>query len=148
MHMQVEMQHAAVSSNKLYNRISFDRNLLLGVIWRKKQGRKISWSVGLVKSLTIRYYWSSSRRKRRSTLPLWSIICGKECQIPLRIKVSLIRKKYLAFCTDFRCLYHYLIAIFRVLRLIRILFCSCCWLLWVIIQHFWTFRLLYDIRPS
>ena len=147
MHMQVEMQHAAVSSNKLYNRISFDRNLLLGVIWRKKQGRKISWSVGLVKSLTIRYYWSSSRRKRRSTLPLWSIICGKECQIPLRIKVSLIRKKYLAFCTDFRCLYHYLIAIFRVLRLIRILFCSCCWL-WVIIQHFWTFRLLYDIRPS
>ena len=45
-----------VSSNKLYNTISSDRNLLLGVIWRKKQGRKISWSVGLVKSLTISYY--------------------------------------------------------------------------------------------
>ena len=82
-----------VSSNKLYNTISSDRNLLLGVIWRKKQGRKISWSVGLVKSLTIRYYWSSSRRKRRSTLPLWSIICGKECQIPLRIKVLSYQEK-------------------------------------------------------
>ena len=88
--------NAACSSNKLYNTISSDRNSLLEVIWRKKQGRKISWSVGLVKSLTIRYW--SSRRKRRSVLPLWSIICGKECQIPLRIKLS-YHEKFLAFCT-------------------------------------------------